>query len=116
MPVLRLHSKLSPTNRIQIYNEFQKHKNGVMFCTDIASRGLDITNVSWVVQFRLSRILVDQYIHRSGRTARMNTKGQNLLMLTPSQEKFVSLLQIHPNSADQIKLHKVTDPPPIRKN
>lgn len=64
-----------------------------MIATDIASRGLDFNNVDWVVQLD-SPADVDDYIHRVGRTARMNNRGKALLVLTPSQEKpFVTLLE-----------------------
>jgi ATP-dependent RNA helicase DDX10/DBP4 len=56
----------------------------VLFATDIASRGLDFPEVSWVVQADCPEDPAS-YIHRVGRTARIMRKGHALLLLTPSE-------------------------------
>ena len=65
-----------------------ERKNTVLFCTDIASRGIDFPAVDWVVQFDCPDD-VYTYIHRVGRTARYKSKGNSLLLLAPSEAKFV---------------------------
>jgi ATP-dependent RNA helicase DDX10/DBP4 len=60
----------------------------VLFATDIASRGIDIPLVDWVIQYDCPED-INTYIHRVGRTARYKSKGNALLMLLPSEKKFV---------------------------
>uniref|UniRef100_A0A915EJJ0 ATP-dependent RNA helicase n=1 Tax=Ditylenchus dipsaci TaxID=166011 RepID=A0A915EJJ0_9BILA len=78
--------------RMEIFHKFNRNFRGAaMIATDIASRGLDFNNVDWVVQLDCPND-VDDYIHRVGRTARMNHKGESVLVLTPSQVAFVEML------------------------
>ena len=59
----------------------------------MASRGLDIPSVDWIVQFDPPDE-VDEYIHRVGRTCRRSgQRGQALLLLTESEKKFLGYLQ-----------------------
>ncbi|KAK6026352.1 helicase protein [Ostertagia ostertagi] len=60
-------------------------QTAVMIATDVASRGLDFSDVDWVVQVDCPAS-VEDYIHRVGRTARMNQSGHAVLFLTSSQE------------------------------
>ncbi|KAL3097458.1 hypothetical protein niasHS_003906 [Heterodera schachtii] len=84
---------LKQSKRIERFNKFNAVDGGAaMVCTDVASRGLDFRGMDWVLQMDCPST-VDDYIHRVGRTARMNRKGEAMLMLTPSQEPFVALLR-----------------------
>lgn len=60
-------------------------KAAVLFATDIAARGLDFPAVDWVLQVDAPED-ADTYIHRVGRTARYERKGQSLLFVLPSEE------------------------------
>jgi ATP-dependent RNA helicase DDX10/DBP4 len=102
-PVHRLHSKLGSASRTHEYYQFQQEQYGVLICTDIAARGLDFSNVSWVVHYDCPSSLT-QYTHRSGRTARLKGKGSILLMLTPAQERFAHILHI---TSPSLKLQQV---------
>ncbi len=57
-----------------------------------AGRGLDFPAVDWVVQVDCPED-VAAYVHRVGRTARNETKGKSLLLLTPAELKMVEMLQ-----------------------
>ena len=57
----------------------------MLFCTDIAARGLDFPSIDWVVQFDCPEAS-DTYIHRVGRAGRFRAKGNSLLFLLPSEE------------------------------
>ena len=52
----------------------------MLFCTDIAARGLDFPSIDWVVQFDCPEDS-DTYIHRVGRAGRFRAKGNRLLFL-----------------------------------
>lgn len=86
--VLGLYGTLHQDRRVSVYNEFIQKSNAVLICTDIASRGLDFPVVNWVIQLDCPED-VDAYIHRAGRTARHNAKGDSLLILLPSEEKIM---------------------------
>lgn len=83
-----LYSKQSQNSRMEKLADFTASKKAVLFCTDIASRGLDIKGVDWIVQYDCPED-TNQYIHRVGRTARLNRNGHALLLLTHNEEAFV---------------------------
>lgn len=86
LPVLALHGKQQQMKRVEVYNDFLRKQNAVLFATDIAARGLDFPAVNWVLQFDCPED-ADTYIHRVGRTARYKEGGEALLLLLPSEEK-----------------------------
>ncbi|KAK9520006.1 hypothetical protein VZT92_022693 [Zoarces viviparus] len=85
MPILALHGKQQQMKRVDVYNDFLRKQNAVLFATDIAARGLDFPTVNWVLQFDCPED-ADTYIHRVGRTARYKEGGEALLLLLPSEE------------------------------
>uniref|UniRef100_A0A6P4F8J6 ATP-dependent RNA helicase n=1 Tax=Drosophila rhopaloa TaxID=1041015 RepID=A0A6P4F8J6_DRORH len=87
-PLLALYGTLHQDRRIAIYEDFLRKSHVVMFSTDVASRGLDFPAVNWVVQLDCPED-VSQYIHRAGRSARNKTRGECLLVLTPSEEEYM---------------------------
>lgn len=86
VPLLSLYGTLHQDRRIAIYEDFLKKSHVVMFSTDVASRGLDFPAVNWVVQLDCPED-VSQYIHRAGRSARNKSRGECLLVLTPTEEE-----------------------------
>ncbi|KAJ7216492.1 P-loop containing nucleoside triphosphate hydrolase protein [Mycena pura] len=86
MPLLHLHGKLKQTARLAMYTKFTGAKHAVLFATDVAARGLDFPAVDWVVQVDAPED-AETYIHRVGRTARYESKGNALLFLMPSEEE-----------------------------
>ncbi|KAI8632967.1 ATP-dependent RNA helicase HAS1 [Xylariaceae sp. FL1651] len=93
LPVLGLHGKQKQQKRTNTFFEFRNAERGILFCTDVAARGLDIPAVDWVIQYDPP----DEprsYIHRVGRTARgSNGQGRSLLFLHPSEAGFLSHLK-----------------------
>eukprot|EP01025_Chloroclados_australasicus_P031991 TRINITY_DN32381_c1_g1_i1.p1 TRINITY_DN32381_c1_g1~~TRINITY_DN32381_c1_g1_i1.p1 ORF type:complete len:468 (-),score=91.75 TRINITY_DN32381_c1_g1_i1:91-1494(-) len=93
--VLRsLSGRMGQKARNTAYNDFQSRKEVIMFCTDIAARGLDFDGVDWVLQADCPEN-PQEYIHRVGRTARFNADGKALLLLLPSEVKIIDQLQAH---------------------
>ena len=66
---MELHGGLKQQKRTTTFFEFCNAKKGILLCTDVAARGLDIPAVDWIVQFDPSDD-PKEYIHRVGRTAR----------------------------------------------
>jgi len=83
--VLALYGKLHQLRRMAIYDQFCNKESAVLFATDIAARGLDFPGVDWVVQLDCPEDATT-YTHRAGRTARYESSGEALLVLTESEE------------------------------
>ncbi|KDN44733.1 DEAD-domain-containing protein [Tilletiaria anomala UBC 951] len=84
--LLSLHGKQKQAKRLQIYTEYSRMKHACLFATDIAARGLDFPSVDWVIQVDAPED-GETYVHRVGRTARYDKKGNSLLFLMPGAEK-----------------------------
>merc|ERR1712113_312617 len=72
--VTAIHGDRSQQERDEALHAFKTGANPVLVATDVAARGLDIPNVSLVVNFDLPKQL-DDYVHRIGRTGRAGRKG-----------------------------------------
>ncbi|KAG9051586.1 ATP-dependent RNA helicase [Tulasnella sp. UAMH 9824] len=92
VPVLDLHGKQKQQKRTNTFFEFCNAESGILLCTDVAARGLDIPEVNWIVQFDPPDDPRD-YIHRVGRTARAGKNGKSLLFLLPSELGFLRYLK-----------------------
>ena len=66
---------------------FNQVKTGVLFATDIISRGIDLKFLDWVVQFDCPQN-IKCYLHRIGRTGRLSETGKSLLILTENENYF----------------------------
>ncbi|CUA68667.1 hypothetical protein RSOLAG22IIIB_08042 [Rhizoctonia solani] len=86
IPLMHLHGKQKQTKRLDIFQKFASSKHAFLFATDVAARGLDFPAVDWVLQLDAPED-ADTYVHRVGRTARYERKGQSLLLLCPSEEE-----------------------------
>lgn len=87
----KLHGSLSQAMRTSTLQNFSNSKINVgkhliLFCTDVASRGLDLPQVSTVVELD-PPFAVEDHLHRIGRTARAGEKGESLLFLFPGEEE-----------------------------
>ncbi|RYY32262.1 DEAD/DEAH box helicase, partial [archaeon] len=69
VPVLDIHGKQKQAKRTSTFFDFCKAKSGILLCTDVAARGLDIPYVDWIIQYDPPDD-PKEYIHRVGRTAR----------------------------------------------
>ncbi|KAA8901431.1 P-loop containing nucleoside triphosphate hydrolase protein [Sphaerosporella brunnea] len=87
-PVIhKLHGSLPQPVRTATLASFTKCKTAsVLFCTDVAARGLDLPNVDQVVQFD-PPFSPDDHLHRIGRTARAGRDGRAVVFLLPGPEE-----------------------------
>jgi len=92
IPVLDLHGRQKQQKRTNTFFEFINAKTGILLCTDVAARGLDIPEVDWIVQFDPPDD-PREYIHRVGRTARAGGSGKALLFLLPTELGFLRYLK-----------------------
>ncbi|CAH0535192.1 RNA helicase CrhR [Vibrio stylophorae] len=77
-----LSGELSQTARNQIMSQFERVVYKILVTTDIASRGLDLENVSHVVNFDMPKH-AEEYVHRVGRTGRAGAKGEAFSLVGP---------------------------------
>jgi ATP-dependent RNA helicase DDX31/DBP7 len=118
IPFMRLHGSMTQKDRMSVFNGFRKATSGVLLCTDVAARGLDLPAVDWIVQYNPPTSKSD-YVHRVGRTARIGQKGSSLIFLLPSEANFVKELEgesllLAEMTVEQIlqKLHRHAEPSP----
>lgn len=81
-----LHGELPQSDRDGILSKFRVQEGGVLVCTDIASRGIDVPNVDLVINYTLPMDKVG-YIHRSGRTGRAGTTGTSIVFCSSKEEE-----------------------------
>ncbi|MCK4647692.1 DEAD/DEAH box helicase [Candidatus Pacearchaeota archaeon] len=88
-----IHGGLDQKKRLRVLAEFKKEGVGVLVCTDVAARGLDIGGVSHVYNYDIPNDTKD-YIHRIGRTARAGKEGKAVnILASRDYEKFGTLMQ-----------------------
>lgn len=69
-----IHGNKRQSQRQRILDQFKRNEISILLATDVASRGLDIDDVSHVINYDMPQSY-DDYVHRIGRTGRMNKKG-----------------------------------------
>jgi len=89
----KLHGSLAQNIRTATLKAFtQSIEPCVLVCTDVASRGLDLPNVDYVIEYD-PPFSADDHLHRVGRTARAGKDGRALIFLLPGdEEEYVSIL------------------------
>lgn len=106
--VFRLHGLLSQQLRTSTLLQFvldagrNQGKHLVLFCTDVASRGLDLPNIAHVIEYD-PPFTIDDHLHRIGRSARAGNLGEATLFLLPGEEEgYVDgkLRVVHPKKSN----------------
>ncbi len=80
-----LHGSLAQPIRDRIMGQFREGHIDILVASDLAARGIDVKEISYVVNYHLPDTY-DAYVHRSGRTARAGTKGLSLTILQKEEE------------------------------
>ena len=102
--LFKLHGNMTQGERVASYNAFMSAPHSsVLFCTDVAARGLDLPNITHILQVDPPADIKD-YIHRVGRSGRMGKAGQTFLFLLPSERDYVQILESHELSLKEHKL------------
>mgnify|MGYP000614620050 FL=1 len=96
-----LHSDLKQRDRVSALEDFKKGNVKILCATDVASRGLDISNVTHVINYDVPQHSED-YIHRIGRTGRARTEGEAFTLCKPEELPLVeSIEKLLGNSLDR---------------
>uniref|UniRef100_A0A4W6DEG0 ATP-dependent RNA helicase n=1 Tax=Lates calcarifer TaxID=8187 RepID=A0A4W6DEG0_LATCA len=88
-----IHGKMKH-KRNKIFADFRALKSGILVCTDVMARGIDIPDVNWVLQYDPPSS-ASAFVHRCGRTARIGNQGNALVFLLPMEETYVNFLSIN---------------------
>lgn len=91
--ILCIHGKMK-YKRNKIFMEFRKLQSGILVCTDVMARGIDIPEVNWVLQYDPPSN-ASAFVHRCGRTARIGHGGSALVFLLPMEEAYINFLAIN---------------------
>src|SRR5436190_7857382 len=83
--VTELHSNLTQPQRNRAMEGFRRGDFQVLVATNIAARGLDVDHITHVINFDVPNV-PDDYIHRIGRTARMEAEGDAFVLVAPAEE------------------------------
>ena len=89
---MAIHSKKSQSARTEALNRFKKGKTCVLVATDLASRGIDIQFLPFVINYELPRSPKD-YVHRIGRTGRAEASGEAISLIIPEEEHHFKIIQ-----------------------
>ncbi|NXM82079.1 DDX43 helicase, partial [Oenanthe oenanthe] len=91
IPVQSLHGNREQCDREQALDDFKKGKVRILVATDLASRGLDVHDITHVFNFDFPRN-IEEYVHRVGRTGRAGRSGEAVTLVTSNDWRFASEL------------------------
>ncbi len=87
-----IHGDISQSQRERTLDKFRKQRVRILIATDVAARGIDVINLSHVINFSLPQD-PEYYVHRVGRTGRAGNEGTAITFITPSEYKQLMFIQ-----------------------
>jgi len=96
-PVCQLHSNLDKAERMKSYNDFKSGINRTLISTNITARGIDIQQVSTVINFDIPKD-IHTYLHRIGRSGRWGRKGTAINFITRRDYKLLKDIESYYNT------------------
>lgn len=108
-----LHGSLSQPIRDRIMGQFREGHIHILVATDLAARGIDVKEISFVVNYHLPDVY-ETYVHRSGRTARAGAKGFSLTVL--QEEEVAGLSDFEKELGISFQTFKKADAQSIEEN
>jgi ATP-dependent RNA helicase DeaD len=87
-----LHGDLSQAQRDRVMRRFRTGQADILIATDVAARGLDIPNVTHVINFDIPESS-EAYVHRIGRTGRAGKKGEAITLVTPRETRWLRQIE-----------------------
>lgn len=86
-----IHGDLLQKERDKALRKYRKDEFKVLIATDVAARGIDVDDIAYVIHFQLPEI-PENYVHRSGRTARGGKKGESIAFVADSERNQLASL------------------------
>ena len=87
-----MHSDREQKERDEVMLDFRNNKVDVLVATDIVSRGIDVDDIPLVINYDVPRDAED-YVHRIGRTARAENKGEAITLVSPEDKHFFNKIE-----------------------
>ena len=87
-----LHANKGQNTRINSINSFKNDEVKILVATDVASRGIDVSAVSHVINFDVP-VVIEDYVHRIGRTGRALQSGEAITFCVPSEEYYLKKIE-----------------------
>ncbi len=91
-PTDALHGDMDQASRDMTMKKFKEKKINLLVCTDVAARGIDVNNLTHVINFGLPQDN-ESYVHRIGRTGRGGSKGISLSIIEPNEQSRVGQIE-----------------------
>jgi ATP-dependent RNA helicase DeaD len=116
LPIDKMHGGMVQDDRTAVMEDFRKGRLRYLVATDVAARGIDVDNVTHVVNYDVPEEK-ESFIHRTGRTGRAGKTGIALTLVTPNEERSwqavkdfaqQDITEINPPSARFVQHHKAT--------
>ncbi|MSS08137.1 DEAD/DEAH box helicase [Clostridium sp. WB02_MRS01] len=87
-PCNKMHGGMEQKDRLSAMNRFKRGKYRYLVATDVAARGIDIENISLVINYDIP-LDEENYVHRTGRTGRAGRKGKATTFVVPTQNRYL---------------------------
>jgi len=111
-----IHGDISQAQREKTLSSFRKKRINVLVATDVAARGLDVDNMTHVINYALPHD-PEGYIHRIGRTGRAGKEGTAITFVTPSEyHKLLFIQRKAKTDIKKLKVPKVKDIIKVKEN
>ncbi|KNY28831.1 DEAD/DEAH box helicase [Pseudobacteroides cellulosolvens] len=85
---VRIHGGMEQRDRLRAINDFRQGCFRYLIATDVAARGIDIDDISLVINYDIPRDS-ESYVHRIGRTGRIDKEGRAITFVTPNEDKLL---------------------------
>ncbi len=109
----KLHGGMEQRDRLGVMKEFKQGIFRYLCATDVAARGLDIEDISLVINYDIPHEC-ESYVHRIGRTGRVNKLGKAMTFVTENETKFLE--DIHDYIGKEILLKERPDEETVRQS
>ncbi|MBD8497970.1 DEAD/DEAH box helicase [Paenibacillus arenosi] len=113
-PCDRIHGGMEQEDRFEVMNAFRRGQFRYLIATDVAARGIDITNITHVINYDIP-LEKESYVHRVGRTGRAGNTGKAITFVTPKDsnrladiETYIgfTISKVNAPSEEAVELHR----------
>jgi ATP-dependent RNA helicase RhlE len=105
---MTLHGDKDQTDRLEALSQFKKGETKVLIATDISSRGIDIANVDYVINYDIPEH-PENYVHRVGRTGRGTQKGLAVSFCSPDEKQLLEEIEVYLGKPIEVVKISATD-------
>ena len=91
-PCDKIHGGMMQNDRLEAMQKFKRGEFAYLIATDVAARGIDVENVSLIINFDLP-LEQEAYVHRIGRTGRAGKNGKAITFVTPYEGRFLKQIE-----------------------